>query len=1080
MTEFHASGQRVRLRLFMEGIELPVISAQVSGTPNSPSMGTIQIPPLVEGTRLLPRTLVHLFFFDAYASTNPYLLDSEQRGKVVDPIPVDPTVIENDDARQKNATSPASPVTIKAVPCGLSGPTGNRGFKLLFGGEMVGFSWSKNPTSRSLVLQCEDFSNYWDYAYQWNNTGIFGPGMKAVFSGGATNLFTDFLSDQGSAIVGVLLQGRCNSFPRLRGLAAGIVRLIEAIGGSYYTRPTDEKGNSQRRFAGQNIFFSLAELRLHITQMIAAYEDDPTSRNLLARQGYDGMFNRALGGLGQQVSIRKAINAITRIMFHETYPQPCPYYKPGKGAEPSGTRRVKVKNDPLLSVFAGTAEGVSTGLGNLLNDISALKESTQNGLIRVDRSVLASYKSTLIGMRKELSSSIAEMRGVNAPPILSSIFSQANKALFTALNAVNNWRPGLQSNNYYVKNFEPKLLEAQQQLRRIPELAYNTVPLKQLEPARLVQQILRPDIWFGAPPRCNVLFPDMYDSIAYRRMFLHEPTRFLLKTNDEFFGEDFLFDRFYFAPQAGSPRSDSTRLSEVMRGEVMDHELFTGILPVFEKMGEANIFAARSNRDNQGGIAKVSFAQRSANFLYFKHRFNARQFQVSCRFNPYIAVGFPGLIIDRWVDRGAVERVRQLREQFVAADEEARMLLLPKYTAELIGTNFLANFTEVTHSLSQSQLQGNTSIRCTYARQPSERVEFLGIAERAQSVQRRQDGDATRATDVAAVTPPPLYALGPNQGRIVGRRDVTDKYVATSVERFGEPGYEDALASSGKRLPVFFSGTSRAGGSRPIDVRVPVGIPVSLDNMTPGDWARLTEFLGETPGAVTFRAYAVEEEVPRYKLEEVDLPAEELIRPGWYGDIWSPAKISAVYKDFFGIGAVTEATSVIEARGGTVGAVTEKLAQAVDDAADGEAMDDAVTSLPVVTSLEEGSSIEQSVEFLLLTYSYVKQAGLDADEFIKAYTWRPIATLTDMFGTEGLAFNENGTEVTSLGEVEGFHSRAFGPYDDVFGLVGPELENIVGIERGSLVAQKGDVRKRRHEAVSLLRAALNFSRAQLG
>src|SRR5690606_34210146 len=82
--------------------------------------------------------------------------------------------------------------------------TDNSRYKLLFGGEVVGIQWTKNSAQRSLVLQCMDWSNYWDYAYQWGNTGIFGPGIKAVFSGGATNLFTDFLASKGSVIAHIV------------------------------------------------------------------------------------------------------------------------------------------------------------------------------------------------------------------------------------------------------------------------------------------------------------------------------------------------------------------------------------------------------------------------------------------------------------------------------------------------------------------------------------------------------------------------------------------------------------------------------------------------------------------------------------------------------------------------------------------------------------------------------------------------------------------------------------------------------------------------------------------------------------
>ena len=358
----NAYGQRLRLRLFLEGIEVPVISANIQTAPNSPMVAAIQVPPLAEGTRLLPRTLVHLYFLDSYGASNLHVTltgsQAKQAGK-----------------RHLSAYESAERAHAIGVDEGSSEQetidnelidNRSNNYKLLFGGEVVGFQWTKNQSQRSLVLQCYDWSNYWDYAYQWNNTGIFGPGIKAVFSGGATNLFTDFLSSKGSMITNILSTGRCNSFPRLKGLAAGIIRLMEAIGGSYYPRPTSDK-KPAKKYAGQNIFFSLAELRLHITHMIAAFEDDPTSSRLVSRHGYGAMFNRALGGLGGQVSMRKSLNAIQRIIFHETYAQPCPLYKPSFGADPnSGSARVRLRDDPQFSEVANVAESVAAVLDDYI------------------------------------------------------------------------------------------------------------------------------------------------------------------------------------------------------------------------------------------------------------------------------------------------------------------------------------------------------------------------------------------------------------------------------------------------------------------------------------------------------------------------------------------------------------------------------------------------------------------------------------------------------------------------------------------------------------------------------------------
>jgi hypothetical protein len=206
-------------------------------------------------------------------------------------------------------------------------------------------------------------------------------------------------------------------------------------------------------------------------------------------------------------------------------------------------------------------------------------------------------------------------------------------------------------------------------------------------------------------------------------------------------------------------------------------------------------------------------------------------------------------------------------------------------------------------------------------------------------------------------------------------------------------------------------------------------------------------------------------------------PAEELIRPGWYGQIWSPGQIGKVYQDFFDIGAITDPQEVA-VHGAATGTTSEAMEDATaeqDRATDAE---DPRNAAPILQALEEGSSIQEAVEFLQLTYSHIKQAGMDVDEFIRAYTWRPIATMLDMFGTDDLEFTESGENV--INGIEGFHSRAFGEYENLFALATPEIETILGIKRGSTAAQKVDTRLRKYRAVQAYATALRFSRAILG
>ena len=848
-------GSRIRLRLFLEGIEVPVVSATVQVVPNSPSVCSLQIPPLPNGTQLLPRTLVHLFFYDYETANSPFPVTT---GAVNTATNQSPTAYQNE-----QPGGGATPTT-GTNSVGDSPDIQNSNYKLLFGGEIVGYQWTKNQAQRSLVLQCMDWSSYWDSAQQWNNTDLFGPGIKALFSGGSTSLFTDFLEDEGSAILRIL-QSPSIQYPKLQGLLGGVVHLLESIGGSYSYGQT---------IAGDNVFFSLAELRLHITQMITAYEQDPTASRLLSA-GYDSLLGRTLGGLGQQVTMRQAINALMGIIFHETYAQPCPYYQPSTGNNPAGTVRTSIRSttDAFIATNADSNLATIRDLQATLstNVASSGSEATQSQLL----TSLALLKKSCDNTANAINSGPANTQPARA------YYTAASRSVAQALSAAGKWYPGASA--AITSAVSKPLAAAMAQMTSASQFETVSSGGTTTTPARLNQQIFRPDVWFSAPPKCNVFFPEHYDTLTYGQNYLQEPTRLLLKTNDEFYGEDELFDQFYYAPKGFTVQTGGNELENLLQNGVLDHELFTGIIPVFEKMGELNIFGARSGTKTLGKAEHIGLAQRSTNFLYFKYRFAARQLQISGKFNPYLACGFPALVIDKYVAPEVLDAYNQAVAQNggVATNELNKRL----------GAHFLCNLTEVTHSVSQSS--GSTTCTGTYARQPSEGSEFLGVVRPAQKVMAVSSSPASRISIVAAISPPQVGTWGPNQGPITAVEDVTRAYKG--------------------QVFTLFQGPKTAGtnvGS--------LNVQVGEANKASVYGTNVANYIGSPDTVVQFNAYRVTESVVRYTKQDVELPVEEYIRPGWYGDCWHPSAIGQVYQQFFGIGSITDQQLVQTASGATV------------------------------------------------------------------------------------------------------------------------------------------------------------------
>jgi hypothetical protein len=1043
-----ATGQRLRLRLFLEGIEVPVIAAQITSQPNSPLQAAIQIVPHHLATKFYPRTLVHLYFLDFFEQANP-LLAQRPAGNPGDPKAQDPTAYEQGKQRTQNQSGVGQAESNSS----FLQDAANTRYKLCFVGEIVGFQWSKNQSKRSVVLQCLGLSNYWDYAYQFNNTDLFGPGLKALFSGGSTNLLTDFLTTPAEVITSLLHQTSIQ-YPALKGLLGGIVRVLESIGGSYYYEKT---------FSGQNVFFSLAELRLHITQCITAFDQDDTGARLLSAGGWDSLFGRVLGGLGEQVSIRDVMNSINATIFHETYDQPCPMYMPGSGGTVNGLGRQKLKNIPNLQVFYQAALGADQELTQQQQDITApatvVGDPNSTDLLTLSQQTLqaeaeksGTAKNSLLLRMQNLSQSLrnngthAMRLGIND---IYGAFQAASSAINQAITLVKkNWAPG-QGPGKVASSINNFLSQAQTQVQKVENLEVNTIKQSKAIPSRLQSSILRPDIWFGAPPKCNVLFPDNYHTVQFQRMFLQEPTRFLLKTNDEFFGEDELFDSFYFAPKIRTVKGQKGTLDALFNNDIFSHELFTGILPIFEKMGEFNIFAVRSGTVDST-IPKIGLAQRSTNFLYFKHRYSTRQMSISAKFNPYIAAGFPGLVIDKYIDLQSIAQIQALMQKRGQPTPEQQAFL---------GTHYLGDFSVVQHTIDQRQ--GRTDIQATFARQHDEISKFLGPIESDTQVM-QQTGTVSRDTVVAALQQPPLGGVGPNFGKITQAVDVTSAYAAPS-----------GSVATAQQLPLYRG--PRDPNTETLGLLVPVGVPLVAGDLGP----EITALVGSASASVTFRAFKVTEQVPQYRSKTVDIPPEEYIRPGWYGDVWRPQKIGQTYQFYFNTGSVVDANQLSLPQGiSQPGAVDPQTQDAISQASNATSGDNQSLQNLLLLTLQQGATIEQAVDFLVTTYSYAKIIGAGIDKFTQTYTWRPIATMVDMFGSSDLKFSPDGSRTVS--GVEGFHSRAFGPYDDLFTLVTPSIESILGIKKTSVARQTGDVRGPRFRAVADYVTALQFSRGLLG
>jgi hypothetical protein len=1163
------------MRLFLEGVEVPVISAQIQVAANTPASASIQVIATDKVLDLLPRTVVHLFFYDYVESGNP-ALERDPADKVYDAFGDE--VLNYDDQDFFNSR-----------------------YKLLFMGELFSIEFQKTSFNRAIVLQCSDFSNYWDTTFQYNFGGsLFGGRREAAFIGANSNFFTSPLG-HGVGAISALLNSRSSNFPKLKGLMAGVVRMLEAIGGSYYGKNT---------FRGCNDFTSIAELRIKVLQQITAAEKDNSTAKLFARKAFNMWMNRQSGSLGKLVSFRGLVKLMFDFIFHEVYPCPSAMYVPSTTKE-----ETRETSSPLssTSTYKGLMGQIKSSYDKVNWAYSQLK--TWHGYVGETQDVqydamnryLAAYAGAMasvvsvytLGMTAPKSSSLGIVKDLTTIHVNMGVIGvlQGSSRIFKI--------PGRRLDKHSKKEFAPstrgykndtsffdytqvvnRYEECISAFKRLLGLRMSgstkiTIPM----PARVNNQIFRPDIFYAPPPRCNVLFPESYDQFSFARQYMREVSRIELQTHNELLGKDALFNSRYYAPDIRDVR-DGVKLSSMRFAKlIMDHELYTGIIPMFENMSEANIFSMASGKSVKEG-EKVGFAQRAVNHQYFKYRFQARAMDASGRFNPYFVPGFPALIIDKPMDIGRLSiSSMPLDEQFKALSlkvDPKEKITRSQILQQLVSPQYMGVCASLIHSVTQDG--GRTQYQFMHARVHRESTEFLGVDKVTVS---RVMGAGTRTVVVAAPKDhPPTKKSRGRYGIITDVLDVSVTYKGRLVpairsglkvivgnrvpaSMFKKPTDSMLPDQEFKIAPDTFAegfGTDETKGTEPW--RGGIGT-----DETPSKWKGgigTDETANVKAGHyVLVGAFELREKILRRFKEKVDLPIEEAIKAPWIWPGWCNPQINETYMQFFGTTGITDIAGVnaadenaffldaddvdvvmqeemLVAQG--VGTKKKKSGPLPRDVRAQE-MKAAKQYQKTVLLGDTERTVENSVDFLVRAYSFVKIANADVGDFLRSYGWRPIATMVDILGSADLEIKKVTKKVaktkkqrvlkrkagrTLIGTAggfdvvnkdmsggvigkehvggipiyerygaiygtryvnclvdqtgyevsgkEGFHSRAFGDVEDLFGLVSPTVQTVLKLDKMGKrkVAERMDVRKRRREVVRNYVEELTGSRGLLG
>jgi hypothetical protein len=271
--------QRLNLRLFIDGVEAPVIGARCTFAENTDAQADVEVIATDQVFDLLPRSIVHLFW---YETTN---LD-HKTGRVVS-----------------------------------GGPENTDSWKLLFAGEIAGVALQKTNSSRMAVINCVGPMNYLDFIRQ----------HYINFSNGGVEAFENaFMGVNMGQVKNFDVVGKGVSSNLFVWLSASKVKVKNDDGTteSYSNIYTGTQRLLREMFFGSSIFYAQAFNRWRIGDMIVGLPEDKTAAQLMKLDFFQKFIQNRVGGGGGLVSARQMLDLLLGTVMHSTTTIPCPYFDP--------------------------------------------------------------------------------------------------------------------------------------------------------------------------------------------------------------------------------------------------------------------------------------------------------------------------------------------------------------------------------------------------------------------------------------------------------------------------------------------------------------------------------------------------------------------------------------------------------------------------------------------------------------------------------------------------------------------------------------------------------------------------------
>jgi hypothetical protein len=539
----------LKIRCFLEGYEVPVISASVSAVMNDIARASIEIIATPEALRLRPKTLVTVYYLDDVKLTNEESAD-DVNGKY---------------------------------------------YKLFFLGELASVSLSKSSAGRSVVLSCTDAMENLSRAYSYflgkDATIANFMAAQGLFAGASVK-YNMVDNAEISLMVDAFKDPTPQSaeFTNYKGLLGALVKVIEL-----YT------GITRQDTAAINPFFQKQQERLNLLGQIGIYSNDAEAIALFDSNVLTNFIYRTYGIQGGLMKVSDLISMIIGLIGYTRSPNPIPF---GIGASVTDDRE-----------FSDIVVNSGQAVNNQGSNTSTVKQLITN--VFGTKSEVQKFKDAenLVKLRKSSEDS-------NVPSTTSTLLENSVKTLDTNQQDVMFQKLRAVATLADAEDLED---EPSEELKKALSDLGTKVKTENIQSSTLFTTVIMPDTFYADPPKCNVLFPSMYTSLSYNRDMSSEISRLQLVTNySKAVAQP--TEMVYYAPSisilqqiqgkyitgdAYNSILESKGNDKSTASILMDHELFTGVVPEFTTMSRLEFMIAqgeklKGERNAADGITKIS------------------------------------------------------------------------------------------------------------------------------------------------------------------------------------------------------------------------------------------------------------------------------------------------------------------------------------------------------------------------------------------------------------------------------------------------------------------------------------------